>query len=187
MNNKNINQYLKITLISLPLMLISLYLGSMYYYVSPWHKKITSARAVIYPTKGNTVTGTVSFVHEDNGVHVTAQLSGLKPGVHGFHIHEFGNCACDDGKCAGDHFNPTQQPHAGPEKQHRHAGDLGNIVADEQGNAVYDVVDAHIMLNGPHSIIGRSVIVHADPDDLTSQPSGNAGVRLGCGVIGVAQ
>lgn len=180
-------KFLKIALIILPLILVSLYLGSTYYYLSPVHKKITGARAVVYPTKGNTATGTVSFIQQKDGTHITAQLSGLTPGIHGFHIHEFGNCACDDGKCAGDHFNPTKQLHAGPEQQHRHVGDLGNITADEQGNAVYDVIDTHITLNGPYSIIGRSVIVHADADDFTTQPSGNAGARVGCGVIGVAK
>jgi superoxide dismutase, Cu-Zn family len=181
------NCTIKIALFSIPLMFVSLYLGSRYWYLSPLHHNVTTARAIVYPTKGNTTQGTVSFVTEKAGLHITAQLTGLTPGVHGFHIHEFGNCACDDGKCAGDHFNPTNQPHGAPDAKSRHVGDLGNIIADALGNATYDYVDAHATLHGPTSIIGRSVIVHADADDFVTQPSGNAGARVGCGVIGVAQ
>ncbi|MEX0940141.1 MAG: superoxide dismutase family protein [Candidatus Babeliales bacterium] len=163
----------------------SLFIGSSYYYYSPLFKSVTEATAVVYPTKGNKVSGVVNFAQQKDGIRITAQLSGLTPGNHGFHIHEFGDCACDDAVCAGDHFNPTNQPHGGPNSEQRHIGDFGNIYADENGNAHYDRVDAGATLNGPHSIVGRAVIVHVQEDDLKSQPTGNAGARIGCGVVGV--
>jgi superoxide dismutase, Cu-Zn family len=165
----------------------ALFVGSHYYYYSPLYSSVTHATAVIYPTKGNKASGVVTFVQEKDGIRVIAQISGLTPGDHGFHVHEFGNCACDDAVCAGEHFNPTNQPHAGPDDVHRHIGDLGNIKADDQGNGTYDYVDHQITLNGPHSIIGRALIIHEKEDDLKSQPSGNAGARIGCGVIGIAK
>jgi len=168
-------------------LLAGLLLGSSYYYHSPLYPSVAKAVAIVYPTKGNTVTGTVVFTQETDGLHISANLTGLTPGKHGFHIHEFGNCVCDDAKCTGDHFNPTGQPHAGPDATKRHVGDLGNIEADAQGNATYSYVDSVTKLNGPDSIIGRAVIVHADADDLTSQPSGNAGARVGAGVIGICK
>lgn len=164
----------------------SLMVGSTYYYYSPFYPAIKKAIAVVTPTRGNTTTGVVHFVQEKDGMHITAQLSGLTPGEHGFHIHEFGNCACDDAVCAGGHFDPTHKPHGAPTSNERHVGDLGNITADENGNATYDYVDKQITLNGPHSIVGRAVIVHAQRDDLTTQPSGDAGARVGCGVVGIA-
>ncbi len=147
----------------------------------------TRAIAIIHPTQENTVTGTVSFQKHPNGTHIQAQLQGLTPGKHGFHIHELGDCSCADAMCTKDHFNPTHQPHGGLESKKRHVGDMGNIIADKQGNAIFDIVDPLITLNGPQSVIGRSIIVHADEDDLISQPSGNAGARIGCGVIGIAE
>jgi Cu-Zn family superoxide dismutase len=135
---------------------------------------------------GSHVQGKVTFMQTLDGVKVTAELTGLTPGEHGFHVHDFGDCSMMDGTCAGGHFNPTGAPHGGPDSAERHVGDLGNIKADSSGTATYDRVDKLITLSGPHSIIGRSIIVHADPDDLTTQPTGNAGARIGCGVIGIA-
>jgi Cu-Zn family superoxide dismutase len=148
---------------------------------------ITKAVAVLHPTQGNGVSGTVTFTRVDNGVEVEADLMGLSSGKHGFHIHEFGDCSAPDGTSAGGHYNPTGQPHAGPGQSKRHMGDLGNIEADNSGKARYKRVDSHLVLNGPDSIIGRGVIVHGGADDLKSQPSGAAGPRVACGVIGVAQ
>jgi len=148
---------------------------------------IIRAIAVIHPTQGNKITGTVTFHEQTNGTHIHAQLHGLTPGKHGFHIHDLGDCSCADGMCTKGHFNPTNQPHGGLNSKNRHVGDMGNIIADKQGNATLDFVDKIITLNGPHTIIGRSIIVHADEDDLVSQPSGNAGARIGCGVIGIAE
>lgn len=165
----------------------SLFLGSHYYYLSPLHPRINHAVAVVIPTKGNVARGVVKFTEQKDGVAISAKIIGLTPGEHGFHIHEFGNCACDDAVCTGDHFNPTNQPHGGPDSAKRHVGDLGNLVADAQGNAIYERVDQQIKLNGPHSIIGRAVLVHANKDDFVSQPTGNAGARIGAGVVGIAQ
>ena len=147
----------------------------------------TNAVAVISPASGSSVKGTVTFTMEAGGVHIKASLSGLAPGVHGFHIHEFGDVSAADGTSAGGHFNPAGLPHAGPEAANRHAGDLGNITADSAGNATLDRVDAHLSLSGPNTIIGRGVVVHDKADDLTTQPTGNAGARIGVGVIGVAK
>jgi Cu-Zn family superoxide dismutase len=163
-----------------------LFLGSSYYYYSPFFSAPLKAVAIIHPTKGNAAAGTVTFTEQPDGMAITARVTGLPPGKHGFHIHEFGNCACDDALCAGDHFNPEQLPHGGPDDLKRHAGDLGNIVAAADSTATYEAVDKRLTLRGPHSIIGRSIIVHAGEDDLVSQPSGNAGARIGAGVIGLA-
>jgi Cu-Zn family superoxide dismutase len=146
----------------------------------------TKAVCVIHPLGDAKVHGKVTFTEVDDGIKIEAKLTGLAPGKHGFHVHEFGDCSMMDGTCAGGHFNPDGKPHGGPDVAERHAGDFGNIEADASGNAVYERVDSIISLHGDHSIIGRSIIVHADPDDLTTQPTGNAGARIGCGVIGIA-
>jgi len=165
----------------------SLFLGSTYYYLSPFYRSITDAVAVVHPTKGNTISGVVTFEEKNDGLHITANLSGLKPGKHGFHIHEFGDCNCDDAMCAGSHFNPTHAKHGAPDENNSHIGDLGNITADENGTASYNTLNKHAKLNGPYSIIGRSVIVHEKEDDLKAQPTGDAGGRIGCGVIGMSK
>lgn len=148
---------------------------------------VTRAVAVLHPTQGYNANGLVSFIQADNGVRVVAQVHGLAPGSHGFHVHQYGDCSAPDGTSAGGHFNPTGAPHAGPDADERHVGDLGNIVADEAGNAYLDVVDRHLALEGPNGIIGLAVVLHAGADDLTSQPSGAAGPRISCGVIGIAR
>lgn len=141
-----------------------------------------TAMAMLTPTEGNTVSGTVTFTQTDAGVRVEADLSGLTPGEHGFHVHENGDCS-DNGQAAGGHFDPAGNPHGAPDDAQRHAGDLGNIEADANGNAVYNRVDNVLALNGPNSIIGKAFIVHAGTDDLTSQPTGDAGGRVACGII----
>jgi len=161
------------------------YSGSVWYHYVPWHLCITRAIAVIQPTQGNSTAGTVTFTQGQDGVHVSVTCHNLTPGKHGFHIHEHGDCSCSNGMCTGDHFNPTHTRHGGPDSSERHVGDFGNLEADTSGTARLEFVDTHISLNGPHTIIGRAIIIHADPDDLTSQPSGNAGARIGCGVIGI--
>ena len=150
-------------------------------------QSIQRAVAVITPTKGNTATGIVTFEATERGVRVIANLSGLSPGSHGFHIHEFGDLRSDDGTSAGGHYNPTGMPHSMPMTENRHAGDMGNITADSSGNSHLEYVDPVMQLQGVHSIIGRAVIVHAKEDDLKTQPTGNAGARIGQGVIGVAK
>lgn len=145
------------------------------------------AVAVIAPLKGSGVRGIVMFEAVEHGVRVVADLTGLTPGKHGFHIHEFGDCSSDDGSSAGGHFNPMGMPHGMPSAEKRHAGDMGNIVADTDGKAHLDYVDAVMTLSGERSIVGHAVIVHEKEDDLTTQPTGNAGGRLACGVIGIAR
>jgi superoxide dismutase, Cu-Zn family len=146
------------------------------------------AVAVLHPTAGNNVSGTVTFTEEADGVRVQADISGLTPGKHGFHVHEFGDCSAADLASAGAHFNPTNKPHAGPDAAERHVGDMGNIEADASGAAKLDYVDHEISLtNDQRSAIGRSVIVHAKADDLKSQPAGDSGARIACGVIGHAK
>jgi len=146
------------------------------------------AIAVLHPSGGSKVSGVVMFTDKGNGkIEVTGEVTGLKPGPHGFHIHEFGDCSSPDAMSTGPHFNPDNQPHGGPESPQHHVGDLGNINADENGRAVIRMTTTKTLaLGGTHSIIGRGLIVHADPDDLKSQPAGNAGARLACGVIGIA-
>lgn len=143
-----------------------------------------SAVASLAPTQGHTATGSVMF-HEMGGhLMVHARISGLKPNAeHGFHIHEKGDCSAPDGTSAGGHFNPTGQPH-GPQGAAHHAGDLPALKADANGVAELRVhLDGPTVSAGPASIIGRGLIVHALPDDYTTQPTGNSGARIACGVI----
>ena len=149
-------------------------------------RDVTSAVAVLHPTGGSDVHGTVTFLKVENGIKIIADVAGLSPGKHGFHIHEYGDCSAPDGSSAGGHFNPEDMPHGAPSDMQRHAGDLGNLDADAEGKAHYERTDDRISFSGAHSIIGLSVIVHAGEDDLASQPTGNAGPRLACGVIGIA-
>lgn len=145
------------------------------------------AVAVVFPAKDKNVKGVITFTQTEKGVKVVAHLEGLAPGRHGFHVHEFGDCSAPDFTSAGGHFNPTQMSHGAPTDEARHSGDLGNIVADEKGMATLEWVDPMMQLSGPNSIIGRAVIVHTKEDDLKTQPTGNAGAREGCGVIGIAK
>ncbi len=140
-----------------------------------------SAIAVLSPTEGNDLQGTVTFIQTPEGVRVQANITGLTAGTeHGFHVHQYGDCSASDGTSAGGHFNPHGADHAGPDAASRHVGDLGN------SEATYDRVDTQLAFEGESSIIGRAVIVHGGTDDLSSQPSGAAGPRIACGVIGIA-
>jgi superoxide dismutase, Cu-Zn family len=146
------------------------------------------AIAVLHSTQGNNITGTVAFTEVADGVQVQAEITGLSPGKHGFHVHEFGDCSAADASSAGAHFNPTNQPHAAPDATARHVGDMGNVEADASGAAKLDYLDHNMSLaNDRTSIIGRSVVVHAKADDLKSQPAGDSGARVACGVIGRAK
>ncbi len=145
------------------------------------------AVATLHPTQGSAVEGKVSFIRAEAGVRVNVEAKGLTPGKHGFHIHEFGDCSAPDATSAGSHFNPGGDPHAGPMDAARHAGDMGNLEADAAGVAKLEYLDAKLSFEGASSILGRGVIVHANPDDLKTQPTGNAGGRLACGVIGVVK
>ena len=139
------------------------------------------ATAVIEPTQGQSVRGTIEFREKDGGVLVTAHLQGLTEGEHGIHVHEKGDCSAPDASSAGEHFAPGE-PHGAPDAQEgqRHTGDLGNVTASADGSATYERMDNVIDLN---SIIGKSIVVHAQRDDMQTQPSGNSGARIGCGVV----
>src|SRR5688572_5194350 len=137
-----------------------------------------TAVAVLSPGTNSQVRGTVTFTEETEGVRVTASVEGLTPGLHGFHIHEKGDCSARDFASAGAHFNPTGAPHGSPTDPQHHAGDFGNLDANHLGIARYERVFNWLTFQGTNSILGRGVIVHEKPDDLKSQPSGNAGARL---------
>jgi len=147
----------------------------------------TKAIAVLHSASGSSVSGTVTFTASGDTVTVVADISGLTPGKHGFHIHEFGDCSAPDAKSAGGHFNPGNHHHGAPDAADRHAGDLGNIEADASGKAHLEMTDKVMKLSGTDSILGHAVIVHEKADDLKTQPTGDAGGRLACGVIGVAK
>ncbi|KAI1294748.1 Superoxide dismutase 2 [Halotydeus destructor] len=150
-------------------------------------------KAVVTVRGDSPVTGTLFFEQVGDGpVKVTGEVKGLTPGLHGFHIHEFGD---NTNGCisAGPHFNPEAKDHGGPDHDIRHTGDLGNVEAGADGVAKVNITDAHISLVGQKNIVGRSLVVHADPDDLgqggheLSKTTGNAGGRVACGVIGLTK
>ena len=148
--------------------------------ILPAQKK---GEAVMNPTTGNTATGKVEFIQIRNRVLVVAHFTGVVPnGKHGFHIHEFGDCSSGDGLSAGGHFNPAGVSHGLPGTNPLHAGDMGNLVANNRGLAIVVRSFDQSSLQGPFSILGRGVIVHALPDD-GGQPTGNAGARLSCGEV----
>lgn len=136
---------------------------------------------VLVPTKGNNVRGVLRLQQDGETLTISGQVRNLTPGEHGFHIHEFGDLRGTDGTSAGGHFNPAGHEHGAPGPE-SHAGDLGNITANEQGVARVNVTTKDANL---HTILGRSIVVHAGKDDLQSQPSGDAGARVAVGVIGV--
>ncbi len=143
------------------------------------------AVANLEPTKGNSTTGLVTFTQLGDKVRIVADVKGLKPGAeHGFHVHDKGDCSSGDGMSTGGHFNPTGKPHAHHSTTERHAGDMPSLVADTNGNAKLNVVlDVMSVSAGAASVVGRGLIVHRDPDDYKSQPTGNAGPRIACAVI----
>ena len=143
------------------------------------------ASATLEPTKGSTVRGSASFAQFDGKVRVTANVTGLKPnGEYGFHIHEAGDCSSGDGMSAKGHFNPQGKPHAHAGTPDRHAGDLPSLKSDAGGNATLTAdLDIITVAPGPNSVVGRGLIVHIQPDDFKTQPTGNAGARSACAVI----
>lgn len=152
-----------------------------------------TAIAHINATHGNAANGTVNFQQQGDRVLVNASVSGLTPGRHGFHVHENGDCSAPDASSAGGHFNPGGKPHGEPAQSEaqgkHHAGDFGNLTADDSGKAELQlsVPTSQITLakGAPNSIIGKGLIVHAEPDDYKTQPTGNSGKRVACGVVGL--
>lgn len=139
--------------------------------------------AKLSPSSGSQVTGTVTFTPAADGTKIVVDITGLKPGKHGLHIHEKGDCSAPDASSAGAHFNPTHSHHGGPDTAERHAGDFGNIEADASGKVHVGLKDKKLKLSGPDSIMGKSVVVHEKEDDLKTDPSGNSGARVACGMI----
>jgi superoxide dismutase, Cu-Zn family len=147
--------------------------------------QLNEAVAVLTPkTGGDGVAGIIVLKQEKGYVLVTGEVTGLKPGKHGFHIHAFGDQRAADGMSAGGHYNPHNHPHGGPDSKERHEGDLGNIEANDAGVAKVNTKAAGLSL---HQVLGRSLVVHGKADDLKSQPAGDAGPRIAVGVIGLAE
>lgn len=133
---------------------------------------------------GSGVGGTVTFTEQGGSVTVEAHLTGVTAGDHGFHVHETGDCSTADYKSAGGHFNPTAAPHGAPSDASHHAGDLGNIAIAADGSGTLSISSAMLSVAaGPNSVMGKAVIVHEKADDMKTQPTGDAGGRIACGVI----
>ncbi len=142
------------------------------------------ATAELAPASKSKVKGSASFVETDGGVEVTINVEGLKPGDHGWHVHEKGDCSAPDAKSAGEHFNPEAKKHGSPDAEEHHAGDFGNLTAGKDGKATKTFTMKGVSLgDGANSLVGKALIVHDKKDDLKTQPSGNAGARVACGVI----
>ena len=142
------------------------------------------ARAAIESRSGSTVTGMATFTEVPGGVKVVVHIEKAPPGMHGLHIHEKGDCSDPEAKSAGGHFNPTGMPHAGPMDKEHHAGDLGNIEINSSGEGHLEITSSMLTVKpGPNSVVGRAIVFHQKADDLKTQPTGDAGGRLGCGVI----
>jgi Cu-Zn family superoxide dismutase len=151
---------------------------------APVARTLPGAMAKLAPTQGSTANGTVWFTQDGLRVNVRAQFSGLAPNQeHGFHVHEKGDCSAPDGMSTGGHFNPGGRPH-GPQNAPHHGGDMPSLKADAAGNAQASFQMEGVTIGtGIDGLLGKGVIVHAKPDDYTTQPTGNSGARIACGVI----
>jgi len=144
-----------------------------------------TASAQLQPTRGNATSGDIRFTQQGDKVLVSGEVRGLKPNAeHGFHVHEKGDCSSGDGMSTGGHFNPMGMKHGAHEANEHHVGDLPSLKADAYGVARISFTSNSISVgSGSNDIVGRGLIVHRDPDDYTTQPTGNAGPRLACAVI----
>lgn len=143
-----------------------------------------TATATLQGRTGTETAGTVTFTQDGDVVRVVAVVSGAAAGDHGFHVHENGDCSAADFTSAGGHFNPTAGIHGGPSAEERHAGDLGNITIGEDGTGRLELTtDMLTVAVGPESVVGRAIILHEKADDLVSQPTGDAGGRVACGIV----
>lgn len=143
------------------------------------------AQAQLQSAPGRNIDGTLYFLEEGGEVFIWGSIRGLDPGVHGIHVHEFGECRGPDFMSAGEHYNPTGEPHGGPFEEQKHLGDLGNVITNERGVAYFSIraTDATVAREGDMSFVGRSLVIHEQPDDYESQPTGGSGDRIACGVI----
>jgi Cu-Zn family superoxide dismutase len=148
-------------------------------------KPMAMATAQLKATTGNNAGGTVRFSQQGGKVTVSGQVSGLRPNAeHGFHVHEKGDCSSGDGMSTGGHFNPGGAAHGRHGAGAHHVGDLPSLKADANGVAQFRFESSSILLgSGGADVIGKGLIVHRDPDDYRTQPTGNAGPRLACAVI----
>ncbi len=150
--------------------------------IPPPPQVVATALADLFPTEESEANGSVTFKETNGGVKITAEVSGLAPGKHGFHIHAIGDCSSPDASSAEGHLNPGNTQHGAPDSPTHHVGDLGNIEADSEGNASFEMtVDFITLSEGPNSVLGKAVIVEADEDNF--DPSRSDGARLACGVI----
>jgi Cu-Zn family superoxide dismutase len=146
----------------------------------------TSAIAILEPRSDSSASGTVRFVESPAGVTVIVNISGTTPGPHGFHVHEKGDCSAPDATTAGPHFDVGGHPHGSPSAPAQHSGDFGNLTADASGQIRTQFVTRQVTVSpSPNSVVGRAVILHASADDLTSQPAGNSGARIACGLANI--
>jgi Cu-Zn family superoxide dismutase len=148
----------------------------------------TTAKVSLTPAAGSSVKGDLTLANQGTAVSIRGEITGLAPGKeHGFHVHEIGECSLPDFQSAGEHFNPTKDPHGGPKSKARHLGDIPNVKADENGRASIDVSVEGLTLvdkdGAPTQILGKALVVHAMPDDYKTQPSGDSGARIACGVV----
>jgi Cu-Zn family superoxide dismutase len=151
---------------------------------APEPPKPKQAKVELAPASKSKVKGTASFLEVEGGVEITANLEGLKAGDHAWHVHEKGDCSAPDAKSAGEHFNPDNKKHGAPDAAERHAGDFGNLKAGKDGKATATLTMKGVTLaEGPMSLVGKALIIHDKKDDMKTQPSGNAGARVACGVI----
>lgn len=147
-----------------------------------------TAVTTIEPRSGSAISGSATFTQAGNNVRVHVEVKGATPGDHGIHVHETGDCTAPDAKSAGNHFNPSNAPHGGPGAAPHHGGDFGNLTVGPDGSASTDItIDGLTVGPGPNSVVGRALVLHEKPDDLSTQPSGNSGSRIGCGVIALKQ
>lgn len=142
-----------------------------------------AATAELQARSGSAVSGRVNFFETPGGLRIEAQVAGLAPGEHGFHVHEAGDCSAPDASSAKGHFNPAGKAHGHHASSERHGGDMPNLLADAAGDARFSGEVAGLSLTGAGGVLGRSIVIHADPDDYKSQPAGNSGKRIACGVI----
>ncbi len=150
--------------------------------IPPPPQVVATALVDLFPTEGSEANGSVTFEETNGTVKITAEMSGLAPGKHGFHIHEIGDCSSLDAGSAEGHLNPSNTQHGAPDSPTHHAGDLGNIEADAEGNASFQMtVDFITLSEGPNSILGKAVVVETDEDNF--DPSRSNGAGLACGVI----